>query len=60
MPCCSGHSCDMCATCKLGVCCGDSGYHPTEPHGVPIGEPQRRTSPVEVPTMPVRTPARVG
>jgi len=58
MPCCAGHTCDRCATCQLGVCCGDSGGKTQEPRGVPVGEPHRRPSetPVEAPAKPGSVP----
>lgn len=55
MPCCRGHQCDYCATCKLGVCCGDSGGKSREREATPIGEPRLRPS-----EMPAPTPAKPG
>lgn len=58
MPCCEGHTCDYCATCKLGVCCNEGRGAPSgDPFADPIREPGRRTAPAEAPTMPIRTPA---
>jgi len=56
MPCCSGHTCDYCATCKLGVCCNEGKGRPQhDPVGVPIGEPRTRPQ-----TMPQVAPAKPG
>jgi hypothetical protein len=56
MPCCSGHTCDYCATCKLGVCCNEGKSRPQyDPVGVPIGVP--RTRPSEPATAPQTRPA---
>jgi hypothetical protein len=60
MGCCSGHTCDYCAACRLGLCSGDrGGGDGVSPNAKPIGEPRGRSTPTEAPTMPVRTPARV-
>lgn len=61
MPCCAGHTCDYCSTCKLGVCCGDSGGKQAEPGAYPIGEPRTRPSeaPVEAPSKPGSVPVGV-
>lgn len=61
MPCCSGHRCDRCATCQLGVCCGDRGGTTQDPHARPIGEPQTRPNvqPIEAPTKPGSVPVEV-
>lgn len=61
MPCCNGHSCDRCATCQLGVCCGDSGGKTHVPEAQPIDQPQRRPNsvPLEAPTKPGSVPIGV-
>lgn len=57
MPCCAGHHCDRCATCQLGVCCGDSGGKTVEPFAEPISTPTRpSTAPVAVPSKPGSVP----
>lgn len=57
MPCCNGHTCDYCATCKLGVCCGDKGGGGHDPEAQPIRKrtrtPERTAVPRTRPAMPV-------
>lgn len=55
MPCCSGHTCDFCATCTLGVCCQEGGGQGLPGRAKPVRAPRRR--PVEPAVAPRTRPA---